>query len=197
MSINPYPTIEEQFINHLSHGNFTEVEAMLDDNGKFEIQDEQLESVNVNKKPFLEWWQVKWNERGWADVPEPEMEIDVDTCADCDKGCKVFFLDYGNFPYEAGKSGGDYVLHALLLKELNGRITSVKACSKFENKHNPMRVEILQSRVNDIMAEEKCNYMTAYITARVEMFGKHSIEIDSDFLMLCDAIDRKIKNGEL
>lgn len=188
------PTLEQQFVKLLSNGKFNEAEAMLADDGEFEIQDEQLESCNVGKQPFLDWWKEKWTLRGWAYVEEPEMEIEVDTCADCAKGCKVYLLDYGHFPYDAGKSGGDHVLHALLLKERNGKITTLKACSKFENTVNPMRVEILQSRVTDIMADEKCNYLTAYVKARVEMFGKHKLEIDSDFLMLCDAIDRKAKD---
>ena len=63
---NNSPLPQEQFINHLSHGNFTKAEAMLDDSGKFEIQDEELQSVSVSKNAFLDWWQKKWDESGWV-----------------------------------------------------------------------------------------------------------------------------------
>jgi hypothetical protein len=33
--------------------------------------------------------------------------------------------------------------------------------------------------------------MTAYIEARVELFGKHKITIDNEFIFVCEANDKK------
>lgn len=197
MLFDDYPPADEKFILYLSRGILKSAEDLLDDNGEFEIQDEKNQTLKVKKKEFMDWWKNKWADSGWAAVEEPRMDVDSDTCSGCNKGCKVYLLMDGTFPYQPEKSGGERILRGILVKEHEGKITSIATCSQFENRENPFQYQVLQSRVNDIMADEKCNYMTAYIKARFEMYGKHTIEIDSDFLMLCDAIDEKIKNGEL
>lgn len=190
------PTATEQFTYYLTHGLLKKMEALLDENGEFEIQDNKQQSKKVAKKPFVKWIKSRWKECGWSTVPEPEMNLYIDTCSDCNKGCKVHLFEYGHFPYAPDKSGGTRPLRGMLIKESNGKIVCITGCSQFEETTNPMQFEILQMRVDEIMQEQKCNYMTAFITAHVEMYGKHTIDIDSDFIMFCKTIDEKIRNEQ-
>lgn len=197
MLFDNYNPAGEKFILYLSRGILKGAEDLLDDNGEFEIQDEKNQNLKVKKKQFMDWLKSKWADSGWAEVEEPRMDVDSDICSGCNKGCKVYLLLDGTFPYQPEKSGGERVLRGMLINEHKGKVNSIATCSQFENRENPFQYQVLQGRVDEIMQETKCNYMTAYITARVEMYGKHTIDIDSDFIILSNAIDKQIQDKKL
>jgi hypothetical protein len=106
----------------------------------------------------------------------------------------VYLLEYGNFPYERNRETGQRLLRGLMLKEQGDKITSILGCSMFEHLGNPFGYEVVQNRVSELMQEAHYNYLTAFIIANFEIYGKHTITIDYDFLMLCNSIDNEMEN---
>lgn len=118
------------FVLALVRKDKTLLASLLDDQGKFEIQDARLNTRKVKKKRFMQWIEDQW-------VFEKIKHIDYDQCLHCHLGNKVVLLNKGQFPRKI-KDASERSKTGLMVASENGKIKQIKFCFVFlktENKY--------------------------------------------------------------
>src|ERR1035437_9071251 len=126
--------IEHEFAKAIRDIDIEPVNDLLSETGVFEIQDDILETKEVNKDTFIEWIV---NKRKAVE----RLDYYFDQCLHCKIGNPVVIFNDGTFPrankedYEKGKTG-------LMLNVTDGKIDQVMFCYTFLHRENKYNFEI-------------------------------------------------------
>lgn len=118
---------------------------LLSEDGSFTIQDQNRETIIVNKQKFMEWYLSKLDNATITDV-------DFDQCLHCMIGNKVVLFNRGLFPitfkdsWERSKVG--------LMLELEGdKISGISFCRVFLRTTNKPVFECMGEKIKEYMAQ--------------------------------------------
>jgi hypothetical protein len=106
------------------------LKKLLSDEGEFEIQDDALETYDVNKAEFLVWYANKLEQTAIT-------TISYDQCLDCQIGGSVVLFNDGKFPRKI-KDPSERVKAGFKLEVVEDKIVNLKFCFVFletENKY--------------------------------------------------------------
>src|ERR1039457_6141445 len=116
-------TIQQRFANAVSAGDIKTIEDLLSEDGKFKIQDSELNEQEVDKYSFIKWFSVQ------LDTCEIHS-VSFDRCGFCALGNPVVLFNEGTFPWKI-KDLSYKSRTGLMIGEKNGKITQIKFCSQF------------------------------------------------------------------
>ena len=81
-----------EFANAVVRKDKELIEFLLSDTGTYHIQDDKLETQNVNKEQFLSWFNQRLD-------TVPVTQVEYDLCKHCLFGAQVVLFNNGKFPY--------------------------------------------------------------------------------------------------
>ena len=126
--------IEKKFARSIVDMDFKLLANLLDEAGEFNIQDEKLETIDVNKAQFLQWIISKRKEVN-------KLDFYFDQYLHCSIGNPVVMFNDGNFPREIYTSG-EKNKTGLMLNVKGEKIDIVKFCYTLLNTENKYQFEI-------------------------------------------------------
>ena len=104
------------------------LKTLLNKDGTFQIQNEELDTIEVDKREFIKWYKDKLDST-------TVTTIDYDQCILCATGNSVVLFNSGKFPRaiiddsERSKTG-------LMLNIKNGKINDIRFCFSFLKTEN-------------------------------------------------------------
>lgn len=141
-----YKEIAIAFANASADKDFDVVKTLLSDKGVFEIQTNNLDTKEVNKKKFLDWFFKK--------LEETQIEsIDYDQCLHCSFGSPVVLFNGGQFPRRI-KDSSERSKTGIMLECEDGQIRTLKFCFVFFHTDNDFvfecRIKAAQKREREL-----------------------------------------------
>lgn len=119
-----------EFAHASQRKDLSYLEQLLSDSGEFEIQDETLETYDVGKTEFLNWYSQKLNQTAIT-------SISYDQCLHCQIGASVVLFNDGTFPRKI-KDSSERVKSGFKVDVKEDKIDNLKFCFVFlktENKY--------------------------------------------------------------
>ena len=132
----------KQFSESIREPDFIEMASLLADNGKFDIQDKKLETIEVGKDEFVEWI---WVQRSFSSI----RSIDYDQCMHCQIGAPVVLFNDGFFLRKV-KDSSERSKTGLMLEIKDGLIHAIKFCFVFVKTENKCMFELNQGGYESI-----------------------------------------------
>ena len=126
----------KQFSSCIIEPDFIKLSSLLADEGKFDVQNSELETIEVCKDEFVEWI---WVQRSFSEV----TTIDYDQCMHCQIGAPVVLFNDGLFPRKV-KDSSERSKTGLMLDIKEGLIHSIKFCYVFVKTENKCMFEIIR-----------------------------------------------------
>ncbi len=111
---------------------------LLHENGRFDTQDNDLETVEVNKIQFIDWFSSKLSE-------SKVISVHFDQCLHCKVGNDVLLLNKGKFPRNI-KDISERSKTGLMLDYKDGIIATIKFCYVFAETENKFMFELKSLR---------------------------------------------------
>lgn len=126
--------IETKFAKYIVDMDFAQLADLLDDNGEYNIQDNNLQTIDVNKDQFLAW------------ITDKRKEVSAlgyyfDQCLYCKIGNPVVMFNNGDFPREILDSS-EQSKTGLMLNVRDNKINVVRFCYTLLNTENKSQFEI-------------------------------------------------------
>ena len=109
------------------------LEDLLDENGSFDVQDQQLDCDTVNKSEFIKWI-------GEKAASQKIESVELDQCLFCEIGNPVLIINYGKFPRKV-KEPSERSKTGLMINEKDGKIKEIKFCYVFAKTENLYQFE--------------------------------------------------------
>ncbi len=119
------------FAHAASDNNLEVISALLSENGTFDIQTPDLETLEVGKHQFLSWFTNKLSETKIT-------SIQYDQCMHCHIGNPVVLFNEGQFPRKI-KDSSERSKTGILIESESDLITILKFCYLFlvtDNKYD-------------------------------------------------------------
>jgi len=153
--------IETKFAKLIVDMDFDQLANLLDDNGEFNIQDNDLQTIDVNKEQFLSWI---INKRKKVST----LEYYFDQCLYCRIGNPVIMFNNGDFPREIFDSS-EKSKTGLMINVKDNKINVVQFCYTLLNTENRYQFEIHASVVKEYMGDnfKNCS-VEEYVAAHNE-----------------------------
>lgn len=126
--------IISSFSNAVMEGNLNIIDSLLKDDGCFDIQDDNLETIEVNKYRFLFWFKNKLKSTSI-------LSVDIDQCLHCAIGNTVLLINNGEFPRKI-KDISERSKTGLMFKTKGELITKIKFCYVFAKTENKCVFEL-------------------------------------------------------
>ena len=131
---NKTKNITQSFASALLRNDITSIERLISEKGSFDIQNDCLESVKVNKREYLFWLKTKLE-------TSIISSIDFDQCLHCKIGNTVIIVNKGEFPREV-KDNSERSKTGLMIDIEDGLISAVKFCYVFAKTENKYMFEV-------------------------------------------------------
>lgn len=144
LEVNTIKTVDE-FVDALVNLKFPILTELLSETGKFQIQDTNLETIDVDKKTFLSWFFSKIDTTS-------KLTIDLDFCLYCKIGNPVLIINEGQFP-RTKKDDSERSKTGLMLEIIDGKIEEVRFCYTFRVTENKYAIEIKGERIKQLMSK--------------------------------------------
>ena len=109
------------------------LEDLLDENGSFDVQDQQLDCDTANKSDFIQWI-------GEIASSQKVESVELDQCLYCEIGNPVLIINNGKFPRKV-KESSERSKTGLMISEEDGKIKEIKFCFVFAKTDNPYQFE--------------------------------------------------------
>ena len=120
------------------------LESLLSENGTFDIQTADLETLEVGKHEFIKWYEKM--------LRETEItSIAYDRCLHCFIGNRVVLFNDGQFPRSI-KDCSERSKTGIMLDIQDGLISTLKFCYLFVEADNPYVVECQLAKINEYKA---------------------------------------------
>jgi hypothetical protein len=117
------------------------LESLLSENGTFDIQTADLETLEVGKHKFIEWYGIK--------LQETEItSIAYDRCLHCFIGNRVVLFNDGQFPRTV-KDSSERSKTGIMLDIQDGLISTLKFCYLFAVADNKYVFECRIDRIKE------------------------------------------------
>lgn len=119
-----------KFNNATFDGNIKLINSLLDKNGVYNIQDNDLETIEVKKEGFINWYEEKLSHTSIK-------ESVLDQCISCSFGNHILIFNDGLFPFKP-KDSSERSKSGLMLASKDGKINKIVFCFAFlktENKY--------------------------------------------------------------
>lgn len=116
--------------------------SLLHDNGVFEIQDKENETIEVNKNEFLKWYKTKLD-------TTPITKITYDQCIYCCIGNSVVIFNDGTFPRTI-KDSSERSKTGIMIDAKDHKITTLKFCFLFLQTENKYKYECTLHEINEL-----------------------------------------------
>lgn len=142
-----------KFIFALETFNIELLTNLLYENGKYEIQDLQLETIESNKQSFLNWIEEKLKQTKINTITH-------DQCLHCKIGNPVVILNNGKFPRNI-KDSSERSKTGLMLEIENEKISQIKFCYTFTKTENRYQFECEGTQLKKYM-EQGLTFEEAY-----------------------------------
>jgi hypothetical protein len=129
----------EKFIEAARAGDIMTIDELLEDDGKFEIEDSTFELVDGTKFQFLRWFNKKLE-------ATKIVEVSYDQCIGCEFGQQVVIFNNGTFPripqdtQEKTKAGIVFITNET-------KINEIKICFSFLKTENPCVWDIISPEI--------------------------------------------------
>jgi len=140
---NSVQDLIKEFTKATCDGDINSIENLLDKNGVFEIQDEELELIDTDKYEFL-----KWFSKTLTDVEIKETAHDQ--CVGCSFGHHVVLFNGGYFP-RIQKDTSDREKIAFIIDGKEGKINKIAFCAVFLKTENKYIFECIGKIINEDM----------------------------------------------
>ncbi|MFT6922035.1 MAG: hypothetical protein ACJA1C_001033 [Crocinitomicaceae bacterium] len=124
----------KQFSDSILKPDFIKMASLFAEDGKFDIQDSKLETLEVGKDEFIEWI---WVQRSFSSI----RRIDYDQCMHCQIGAPVVLFNDGFFPRKV-KDSSERSKTGLMLDNKEGLIHAIKFCFVFVKTENKCMFEL-------------------------------------------------------
>jgi hypothetical protein len=131
--------LADEFAQASQRKDISYLEQLLSDSGEFEIQDETLETYDVTKTVFLDWYATKLNQT-------PISTISFDQCLHCQIGARVVLFNDGTFPRKL-KDSSERVKAGFKVDSSEGKIVNLKFCFVFLETENKYKFECEIDRI--------------------------------------------------
>ena len=132
------------FANASVEKDLEALNALLSIDGIFEIQTKNLNSKEVNKMKFLEWYSQK--------LEETKIEsIEYDQCLHCSFGSPVVLFNGGQFPRMV-KDSSERSRTGIMVESTYDLITTLKFCFVFFHTENDY---VFECRIKERTKREK------------------------------------------
>jgi hypothetical protein len=140
--------IELLFAEAVKDADREKLGQLLHETGEYQIQDEQLDHVDVDKQQFIKWIISKRNDT-------TSLEYYTDQCMLCQTGNPVLIFNDGYFPARP-KDNSYSSKTGLMLNISDGRIDTIMFCFTFLNTINRPHYEVLAECMKECMSERGC-----------------------------------------
>ena len=110
----------------------------MHDEGEFQIQDDENESIETNKIGFLNWYSKKLNDT-------PIVGVIYDQCLHCSIGNSVVIFNERKFP-RVIKDSSERSKTGLMIETKTGKIVALKFCFVFLETENKYVFECLSKK---------------------------------------------------
>lgn len=121
------------------------LESLLSEDGTFDIQTADLETLEVDKYKFIQWYGLK--------LQETEItSIDYDQCLHCFIGNQVVLFNDGQFPRSI-KDCSERSKTGIMLDIQNGLISTLKFCYLFIVTDNQYVFECRIDRIKEYQSQ--------------------------------------------
>ena len=140
---------ETKFAKFIVDMDFDQLADLLDKNGEYNIQDNNLQTIDVNKDQFLTWIINKRKEI-------LALEYYFDQCLYCKIGNPVVLFNNGEFPREILDSS-EKSKTGLMINIKDNKINAVQFCYTLLNTENKYQFEIHASVVKKYMGDNFAN----------------------------------------
>ena len=154
--------LENKFAKAIVNMDFQLLSEILHNDGEFNIQDEEFETKDVNKKGFIKWITTKRNEIN-------QLEYYFDQCLHCKIGNPVVIFNNGSFPREI-KDSSEKSKTGLMLNVRDNKIDTVQFCYTLLNTENKCMFEIDGDIIKEYLgasfpSKDDANFMRIYLDA--------------------------------
>ena len=119
----PISAVAQEFAEAFAMKNRFDIENLLCDDGIFEIQNEDLETEEVDKMTFLDWFFPIL-------ARQLSLPFYLDRCAGCMNGKPVIIFQDGKFPRSRWKLG-EMQKSGLMIEEKDNKIVKIMFCYSF------------------------------------------------------------------
>ena len=133
--------ILKMFTEALLKGDLTLIEPLLKEDGDFDIQNEELETVEVGKYEYLSWLKSKLTKT-------TVTSLYFDQCLHCKIGNSVLIVNHGEFPRKI-KDNSERSKTGLMIDSENGEIKMIQFCYVFVKTENKWFFELQRPNGND------------------------------------------------
>lgn len=116
------------FTEHLISGDLKSLQAMLSENGIYDIQTPRLNTLQVNKKRFTSWIKKRLKNQS-------NLTATYDQCTFCSLGSLVILINKGCFPCQI-KDSSQRSKTGLMIEVTDGLISRIKFCYVFLKTEN-------------------------------------------------------------
>ncbi len=148
--------IVKMFAGAVEAHDYNIIAALLADDGKFEIKDEQLEVIESDKSSFLGWLTTEL-------LATTITKIEYDNCILCRVGNPVILFNDGHFPKMklelSTKSMNGFMLHVI-----DNQIRELSFCYSFAHRENKYQFECNCDEAKMLMSKSKDMTLTEAIT---------------------------------
>lgn len=142
-----------EFANATKLNDIQLLNSLLHDDGVFEIQDTENETIEVNKNEFLKWYKTKLNTM-------PITKITYDQCMFCSIGNSVVIFNDGQFPRTI-KDSSERSKTGIMIDIKDHKIITLKFCFLFLNTENRYKFECTLIEINEL-EKQGLSYNEAY-----------------------------------
>lgn len=136
--------IVTEFSQALKSKKKSTITEFLSDTGTFQIQNDNFETVDVDKGTFLAWIFEKFQN---CEI----LKIEYDHCLYCKIGSPVLLINDGQFP-RIKKDDSERSMTGLMLEIINEKIEEVRFCYTFRQTENKYAIEIKAEKIKQLMA---------------------------------------------
>ena len=135
--------IATTFANAVQAKNTSLIASILADDGKFETQDSQLDTIeHCSKAVFLAWVETAISETSI-------FRVEHDQCLHCKIGNPVLLFNDGKFP-PVKKEMANISMNGLMLDIQDGLISEIKFCYTFLGRENKYQHECISPLVDEL-----------------------------------------------
>lgn len=142
------------FAQATKQNDFNLITGLLSDQGEFQIQNKENDSVDVGKKEFLAWYKLKLQQN-------PITDIEFDQCIHCSVGDCVIIFNDGKFPRTL-KDSSERSKTGLKLEVKDCKITELKFCYVFLKTQNKYEFECVSDKMRVLMKDAGLSFDEAY-----------------------------------
>lgn len=167
----------KQFIAASKKSDMKILGELLDGNGSYEIENDNLEIIEAPKVEFLKWYHTKIKAIKINDVI-------YDQCIGCSFGNQVVIFNNGTFP-RVPQEFTDKTKAGLMLEILEGKISKMQFCFSFLKTEN--------KAVCDCVGEEYVKYIKLGFTEE-EAIEMYDLNPNSEYSYITKKIEDEEKS---